>query len=60
MHGNMLSMKIYVTSENLEKLDKIREHLNSLDDVKSGNAECWTKSEVYEQLFNNAIENYKF
>ena len=29
MTGKTLSLKIYVTGENLEKLERIRDHLNS-------------------------------
>lgn len=54
-----LSMRIFITGENLEKLDKIQEYLNSRDDVKSGSVERWTKSDVYELLFNDAIESFK-
>ena len=57
--GKNLSIRIFVTGENLEKLDKIREHLNSRDDVKSGSVERWKKSDVYELIFNDAIEGFK-
>jgi hypothetical protein len=60
MTGKMLSIKIFVTGANLEKLEKIRQYLNSQTDVKSGDVDCWTKSEVYQLLFNDAIENFKF
>ena len=59
MEGKTLNLRIYVTGENLEKLEQIREHLNSKDDVKSGAAECWKKSDVYALIFNEAIENFK-
>ena len=39
MPGKTLNLKIYVTGENLEKLEQIWEHLNSKDDVKRGDAE---------------------
>ena len=32
MAGKTLNLKIYVTGENLEKLEQIREHLNSKND----------------------------
>lgn len=60
MTGKMLSIKIFVTGANLEKLEKIRQYLNSQNDVKSGDVDRWTKSEVYQLLFNDAIENFKF
>ena len=60
MTGKMLSIKIYVTGENLEKLDQIRQYLNSQNDVLSGDVDRWTKSAVYQLLFNDAIENFKF
>ena len=60
MTGKMLSIKIFVTGANLEKLEKIRQYLNSQSDVKSGDVDRWTKSEVYQLLFNDAIENFKF
>lgn len=53
-------IKIFVTGANLEKLEKIRQYLNSQSDVKSGDVDHWTKSEVYQLLFNDAIENFKF
>lgn len=57
--GKNLSIRIFVTGENLEKLDKIREYLNSRDDVKSGSVERWKKTDVYELIFNDAIEEFK-
>lgn len=59
MAGKTLNLKIYVTGENLEKLEQIRKYLNAQNDVASGDAEKWTKSAVYEMLFNFAIENYE-
>ena len=59
MTGKTLNLKIYVTGENLKKLEQIKEHLNSKNDVKSGDAEKWKKSDVYTLLFNDAIENFK-
>lgn len=59
MTGKTLNVKIYVTGENLEKLEQIRDHLNSKNDVQSGDAEHWKKSDVYALLFNDAIENFK-
>ena len=59
MTGKTLNLKIYVTGENMEKLERIRDYLNSEDDVKSGDAERWKKSDVYALLFNDAINNFK-
>lgn len=59
MAGKTLNVKIYVTGENLEKLEQIREHLNSKNDVRSGDVEPWKKSDVYALLFNDAINNFK-
>ena len=41
MAGKTLNLKIYVTGENLEKLEQIREYLNSKNDVRSGDIERW-------------------
>ena len=60
MNGKTLNLKIYVTGENLEKLERIREHLNASDDVKNGDIDPWKKSDVYCLLFNSAIENFNF
>ena len=60
MTGKMLSIKIFVTGANLEKLEKIRQYLNRQNDVNRGYVDHWTKSEVYQLLFNHAIENFKF
>ena len=59
MAGKMLSLKIFVTGENLEKLERIREYLNAQNDVASGDSEKWTKSAVYQLLFNDAIKNFE-
>lgn len=59
MEGKTLNLRIYVTGENLEKLEQIREHLNSKNDVRSGDVDRWKKSDVYTLLFNDAIKNYK-
>ena len=59
MSGKTLNLKIYVTGENLEKLERIREHLNGKNDVQSGDVERWKKSDVCALLFNDAINNYK-
>lgn len=59
MVGKTLNLKIYVTGENLEKLERIREYLNSKNDVRSGDVEPWKKSDVYALLFNDAINNFK-
>lgn len=60
MPGKTLNLKIYVTGENLEKLEQICEYLNNQNDVKSGDVDRWKKSDVYELLFNDAINNFKF
>ena len=59
MAGKTLNVKIYVTGENLEKLERIREYLNNQNDVKSGEIERWKKSDVYALLFNDAINSFK-
>lgn len=59
MTGKTLNLKVYVTGENLEKLERIREHLNNHNDIQSGDVERWKKSDVYALIFNNAIENFK-
>ena len=60
MPGITLNLKIYVTGENLEKLEQICVYLNNQNDVKSGDDVRWKKSVVYELLFNDAINNFKF
>lgn len=60
MTGKTINIKIYVTGENLEKLDQIRRYLNDQNDVKSGDVDRWTKSAVCQLLFNDAIEKFKF
>ncbi len=60
MTGKTLNIKMFVTGKNLEKLDQIRQYLNSQNDVKIGEVDRWTKSEVYQLLFNDAIENFQF
>lgn len=59
MTGKTINIKIYVTGENLEKLEQIREHLNSKNDVRCLRFERWKKSDVYALLFNDAINNFK-
>lgn len=59
MAGKTLNLKIYVTGENLEKLEQIRAYLNAQNDVVSGDADRWTKTAVYQLIFNDAIENFK-
>lgn len=58
--GEILTIKVFVTPENLEKLDRIRDFLNSRDDVKYNTIGPWTEKDVNELLFNTAIENFKF
>lgn len=58
--GRYLSMRVFISGENLEKLEQIIEHLNTSDDVKNGDVETWKKSDVYCLLFNSAIENFNF
>ena len=60
MEGKTLNLRIYVTGENLKKLERIIEHLNASDDVKNGDIDPWKKSDVYCLLFNSAIENFNF
>lgn len=57
--GKYLSMRVFVTGENLEKLKEIQSFLNSQNDVISGDVEPWTKAAVYELLFNSAIEDFE-
>ena len=57
--GKYLSMRMFVTGENLEKLKEIQSFLNSQNDVISGDVEPWTKAAVYELLFNSAIEDFE-
>ena len=57
--GKELTMRIFIPGENLKKLDKIKDYLNSLEDVQCGMADPWTKKAVYELLFNDAIEKFK-
>lgn len=57
--GEILTIKVFVTPENLEKLDRIRDFLNSQDDVKYNMIDPWTEKDVHELLFNAAIENFK-
>lgn len=59
MTGKTINLKIYVTGENLEKLERICEYLNNQNDVKSGDVDRWEKSDVYALLFNDAINNFK-
>ena len=59
MTGKTLNLKIYVTGENLKKLERIQEQLNGNSDVQSGDVERWKKSDVYALLFNDAINNFK-
>ena len=58
--GELLTIKVFVTPENLEKLERIRDFLNSRDDVKYNMIDPWTEKDVHELLFNTAIENFKF
>ena len=58
MNGKNISIKVFVTGENLEKLDRIRDYLNSQNDVQSGDVEQWTQKDVYTLLFNDAISDF--
>lgn len=57
-YGKTMTFSVFVSSENIAKIDKIMEHLNNQEDVRSGQVERWTKKDVYEQLINSAIEKY--
>ena len=57
--GKYLSMRVFVTGENLEKLKEIQSFLNSQNDVISGDVKPWTKAAIYELLFNKAIEDFE-
>lgn len=57
-YGKTITFSVFVSSENIAKIDKIMEHLNNQEDVRSGQVERWTKKDVYEQLINSAIEKY--
>lgn len=57
-YGKIMTFRVFVTSENLKKIDKIIEHLNNQEDVCSGRIEKWGKKDVYEMLLNSAIEQY--
>ena len=56
--GKKLKMEIYVSGENLEKVDLILSYLNSLPDVQNGDAQPWDYSAVYDMLINWAIERF--
>lgn len=60
MKSTSITIKVFLTDEEKEKINKILEHLNSKDDVLSGEIEKWTKKNVYELLLGRAIEGYKF
>ena len=59
MTGKIINLKIYVTGKNLEKLEQIRAYLNAQNDVLRGDVDRWTKTAVYQLLFNDAVENFK-
>ena len=59
MTGKIINLKIYVTGKNLEKLEQIWAYLNAQNDVLSGDVDRWTKTAVYQLLFNDAVENFK-
>ena len=54
MAGKTLNLEIYVTGENLEKLEQIREHLNSKNDVRSGDIEAG-KSRTFTLYFSMTL-----
>ena len=56
--GKKLKMEIYVSGENLEKVDLILDYLNSLPDVQNGDEQPWNYSAVYDMLINRAIERF--
>lgn len=57
--GKKLKTEIYISGENLEKVDLILDYLNSLPDVQNGDAQPWDYSAVYDMLINRAIEHFK-
>lgn len=56
--GKKLKIEIYISGENLEKVDLILDYLNSLPDVQNGDAQPWNYSAVYDMLINRAIERF--
>ena len=59
MGGAILTIALFINGENLEKLNRIREQLNSRNDVVSGDIEPWTDTDVYNLLLNKAIEEFR-
>lgn len=58
-YGEYLEMRIFVTPENLDKLDLILQKVNSSPEIMCGEIPLWTKQTLYEELFNAAIAKYK-
>ena len=56
--GKNISMRPYITDENLAKLEQIKEGLNNCDDVRYGAIERWEDSDIFTMLINDAIENF--
>ena len=58
--GKKLKIEIYISGENLQKVDLILDYLNSLPDVQNGDAQPWNYAAVYDMLINRAIERFNF
>ena len=56
--GKNISMRPYITDENLAKLEQIKEVLNNCDDVRYGAIERWEDSDIFTMMINDAIENF--
>ena len=52
------TLQVYVSEENIEKVTKIQNYLNSKSDVLSGDISRWRKRDIYELLLNDAIEKF--
>ena len=47
-YGEYLEMRIFVTPENLDKLDLILQKVNSSPEIMCGEIPLWTKQTLYE------------